>query len=163
MSAAPPRVCPRCRDEYLATVERCPDCDVALVPAGEVPPEDEEDGLPPVDQLERIRVENPVWIDTLAARLAEQGIASRVALLDCEAPVARRHGAPCALYVRPEDAEAARRIDEALLRQQLPDLPEGTDTGWHEAESCPACGTALDPEATECPDCGLGFGEGPPD
>jgi hypothetical protein len=61
--------------------------------------------------------------------------------------------------VRPEDAERARRIDEDLLREQLPDLPEGTDTGWSEAEGCPACGAAVDAQVTECPDCGLGFGE----
>jgi hypothetical protein len=134
------------------------ECDVALVVLDELPPEERSE-LPPADQLVRVRVENPVWIDNLAARLAEEGIASRVDLLDGDGPVARRHGAPCALYVRPEDAERARRIDEDLLREQLPDLPEGADTGWSEAEGCPACGASVDAQASECPDCGLGFGE----
>jgi hypothetical protein len=136
------------------------ECDVALVVLDELPPEERSE-LPPADQLVRVRVENPVWIDSLAARLAEEGIASRVDLLDGDGPVARRHGAPCALYVRPEDAERARRIDEDLLREQLPDLPVGTDTSWSEAEGCPACGASVDAQVTECPDCGLGFSEEP--
>lgn len=158
MSALPPRACPSCREEYVATATRCVECDVALVAVEELP-RDAPSELPPSEQLVRIRVENPVWIETLAAGLAEEGIPSRVELLDSEAPVARRHGAPCALYVRPEDAERARRIDDALLREQLPDLPEGADTGWQEAEGCPACGAEVDTGAAECPDCGLGFAD----
>jgi hypothetical protein len=149
-------MCPSCREEYLATVERCVHCGVALVAAGELPPEEQTD-LPAPEELVRVRVENPVWIESLADRLAQEGIASRVELLDSDAPVARRHGAPCALYVQSGDAERARQIDEELLRAQLPDLPEGADTGWSEAEGCPACGAAVGADATECPDCGLGF------
>jgi predicted amidophosphoribosyltransferase len=160
VSVQPPRVCPSCREEYLATVERCAECDVALASAGELPPE-EDAGLPPVEEMAQLRVENPVWIESLAAHLAEQGIPSRVVLLDSDAPTARRHGAPCALFVVPADLERARRIDEELLRRQLPDLPEGADTGWSEAEGCPACGAAVDPQASECPDCGLAFGDEP--
>lgn len=156
MSVLPPRVCPSCREEYVGTVERCVECSVPLVDASELPPE-EEGGLPPVEQLVQIRVEHPVWIESLAAHLADEGIASRVVLLDSEAPAAQGRGAPCALYVQPVDAERARRIDEEFLRRQLPDLPEDTDTGWSEAEGCPACGAVVDAEATECPDCGLGF------
>ncbi|MEN8183049.1 MAG: hypothetical protein ABFS46_11000 [Myxococcota bacterium] len=156
MSAAPPRVCPSCREEYLATVGRCAECEVDLVSPSELPPKGE---LPPVEQLQRVRVENPVWIQTLASQLAQAGIASRIELLSDEAPAARRHGAPCALYVRPEDAGRAREIDEDLLRAQLPDLPEGASGGWSEAEGCPACGTAVEAEAAECPECGLAFAE----
>jgi predicted amidophosphoribosyltransferase len=152
-------MCPRCREEYLATVELCVHCGVALVAAGELPPEEQAAPLPPLEELVRVRVENPVWIQTLADHLAEEGIPSRVELLDGDGPVARRHGAPCALYVRPDDVERARQVDEELLRVQLPDLPEGADTGWSEAEGCPACGAAVDAHATECPDCGLGFAE----
>jgi hypothetical protein len=151
-------MCPSCREEYLATVERCAHCGVALVAASELPPEEQTD-LPPLEELVRVRVENPVWIEALAGQLAREGIPSRVELLDTDAPLARRHGAPCVLYVQSGDAERARQIDEELLRQQLPDLPEGADTGWSEAEGCPACGAAVAAQATECPDCGLGFAE----
>lgn len=154
---APPRVCPLCGEEYLATVERCAECDVALVAADELAPTPELE-LPAVDGLVRLRVENPVWIRNLAARLEEEGIPSRVELVG-ETPAARRQGAPCALFVRPEDAERARRIDEQLLRRQLPDLPEDADTDWREADGCPACGAPVAPDAAECPDCGLGFVE----
>ena len=144
-----PRMCPSCREEYLATVEHCVHCGVALVVAGELPPEEQTE-LPPLEELVRVRVESPVWIQSLADRLAQEGIPSRVELLDGDGPVARRHGAPCAIYVQSDDAERAR---------QLPDLPESADTGWSETEGCPACGAAVEAHATECPDCGLGFAE----
>jgi hypothetical protein len=131
---------------------------VALVSEGELGEEPVAE-LPASDALVQVRVENPVWIRALAERLAQEGIPSRVELLDSDSSTARRHGAPCILRVRPEDAERARQLDAALLRAQLPDLPEDASTEWREAEGCPACGTALDPEAAECPECGLSFGE----
>ena len=157
MSGLPPRRCPRCREEYVATALTCVDCGVALVAEGDLD-EAPATELPASDALVQVRVENPVWIRALAERLAEEGIPSRVELLESDARTARRHGAPCALRVRPEDAERARQVDAALLRAQLPDLPEDASPEWREAEGCPACGTPLAPEAVECPECGLAFG-----
>jgi predicted amidophosphoribosyltransferase len=151
-----PKLCPRCREEYVATVERCATCDVPLVAAAEVTFEAAGD-LPPTAQLVRVRVEHPSWIETLAVRLAEQGIPSRVELVASDRPATRGAPAPCALFVRPEDAERARAIDAELLRSQLPDLPEDVSSEWSEAEACPACGAALEPEAAECAGCGLAF------
>lgn len=151
-----PKLCPRCREEYVATVERCATCDVPLVAAAEVAFEAAGD-LPPAAQLVRVRVEHPSWIETLAEQLAEQGIPSRVELVASDRPATRGAPAPCALFVRPEDAERARAIDAELLRSQLPDLPEDVSSEWSEAEACPACGAALEPEAAECAGCGLAF------
>jgi hypothetical protein len=149
-------VCPVCGGEYLAGVERCAGCGVPLVEASALPEEGPPPGLPPSADLVRLRVENPVWIDALARRLAAEGIPSRVELVGAESQ-ARRLGSPCALFVRPEDAERARAVDAELLRSQLPDLPEGASTEWREAEGCPACGAAVGADASECPDCGLAF------
>jgi hypothetical protein len=67
------------------------------------------------------------------------------------------HRLPYGVYVRPVDVEAAAAIDEAFFREQIPDLPEGHGvSGAPEvAEGCPACGEPADPEAVECPSCGL--------
>jgi predicted amidophosphoribosyltransferase len=151
-----PKVCPSCGEEYVATMERCAACDVTLVAAGEVVFEAPAE-LPPAAALAQLRVEHPTWIELLAERLAEAGIPSRVELLTTDRPARRGAPAPCALFVRPEDLERARGIDAELLRAQLPDLPDGVDAGWSEAEACPACGTALDAEASECAGCGLAF------
>jgi predicted amidophosphoribosyltransferase len=150
-----PKLCPRCGEEYLATVERCAACDVPLVAEGEGVFEAALE-LPPAAELVRLRVEHPTWIETLAERLAEAGIPSRVELFAGDRP-ATRGAAPCALFVRPEDAERAGAIDAELLRAQIPDLPEGVGSAWREAEACPACGSALDPDASECAGCGLAF------
>jgi hypothetical protein len=157
VSVLSPRRCPRCREEYVATAITCVDCGVALVSEGELG-EAPVTELPASDALVQVRVENPVWIRALAERLAEEGIPSRVELLDSDSLAARRHGAPCSLWVRPEDAERARQVDAALRRSQLPDLPEDASPEWRDAEGCPACGSALEPEAAECSECGLSFG-----
>lgn len=151
-----PKLCPRCREEYVATVERCPACGVALVAAPDAVLEDPE-ALPPASELVRVRVEHPSWIETLAEELAAEGIPSRVELVAADRPATRGAPAPCALYVRPADAERARAVDAALLRSQLPDLPEHVSSEWSDAEACPACGAALEPEAAECAGCGLAF------
>jgi hypothetical protein len=158
-AVAPPRVCPLCGDEYLATVERCPECGVALVEAGTQAERGAAPGLPPSADLVRLRVENPVWIAALAERLAAEGVPSRVELVDPAATPRNRLGSPCALFVRAEDVARARAVDAELLRDQLPDLPEGASSGWSEAEGCPACGAAVGPDAAECPECGLAFVE----
>lgn len=151
-----PKLCPRCREEYVATVERCPACDVPLVAAAEVVFDAPEE-LPPATELVRVRVEHPSWIETLAEHLAAEGIPSRVELVASDRPATRGAPAPCALFVRPADAERARAIDAELLRSQLPDLPENVSSEWSDAEACPACGAALEPEAVECAGCGLAF------
>ena len=151
-----PRICPSCGEEYVATVERCVTCDVALVAASEVVlPAPEE--LPPASELVRLRVEHPTWIEVLAQHLAEAGIPSRVELVASDRPATRGAPAPCALFVRAEDVERARGIDTDLLRTQLPDLPADVSPEWREAEACPACGAALEAEASECAGCGLAF------
>jgi predicted amidophosphoribosyltransferase len=151
-----PKVCPSCGEEYVATMERCAACDVALVAEGEAvfePPQD----LPPASALTQLRVEHPSWIEMLAERLAAAGIPSRVELLAADRPARRGAPAPCALFVRPEDVERARAIDTELLRAQLPDLPDDASAGWSEAEACPACGTPVEADASECAGCGLAF------
>lgn len=152
----PPKICPECRVEYVHTAVECSDCHVPLV-AADALPEAADDRLADLEQLTPIRVESGSWISRLAVRLREEGIAHRV-----DPAPARRgaHSGPLfALFVRSEDAEAARAVDAEVLRSELPELPDlpGTPSAPASDEACPACGCQAPPDVSECPDCGLNF------
>lgn len=157
----PPKVCPRCGEEYIYTVQRCVDCDVAL--GSEGPAEEAVLELPPSEQLVPLRNAEVPWIEGLAHALAAAGIPSRVELPRREDQSVQSRGMGairCNIFIRPEDATAAARIDAEFARTQVPDLPAAGAGEWGESESCPGCGTDLAADATECPDCGLSFGAG---
>jgi len=153
------KICPRCGEEYVATVERCVECGVPLGAEGPGEPAPLEE-LPPLESLVALRNAEVSWIDGLAHALAEAGIPSRVELppQDDRPVQGRGMGAVrCTIYVRREDAAAAARIDAEFARTQVPDLPEGTSAGWAEAETCPGCDSPVATDARECPECGLTF------
>ena len=58
------------------------------------------------------------------------------------------------LYVREEDAEPVRKLDAVIAIQLLPDEAPHEVEG---EEACPACGTELQEEIDECPECGIAF------
>ncbi len=154
----PSKVCPECRVEYVPTALECSDCRVPLVDPAALP-EAAEAGLPAASELTPIRVENGRWIQALATRLAEDGIAHRV---EAAAAAPGRHSDPLfALFVRPEDEAPARAVDAEVLRREIPELAElrGADAERSE-DACPACGSAVRADAAECPDCGLNFDPG---
>lgn len=149
-----PVFCPECHAEYLWKATTCVDCDVALVSANAL-----QQGtgaaseLPPVSQLVCIRAAAVGWCRGLSEKLLEAGISHRIeAAADDEDGAAGRPGAhlPYGVYVRPEDADAAVRVDAAFMRQQIPDLADVPADG-----DCPACGEGVPPDAEECPACGL--------
>lgn len=154
----PPKVCPSCRVEYLHTAETCSDCGVDLVLEGQLV-EAPSSELPPTEELVLIRAETATWIDGLGRRFEEAGIPYRIEVV--AHPASRARGQTFAMLVLPEDEERAREIDGRHLHTQLPDLAELGDGGAAEAgaeeEACPACGTGLAPDASECPECGLCF------
>jgi predicted amidophosphoribosyltransferase len=154
----PAKICPECRVEYLHTALECSDCHVALVAPGELPAREER--LADLRALTPIRVESGGWISRLAARLEEKRIPHRVEA--AEARPGRHSGAQYALFVRAEDAEAARAVDSEILRQELPELSELPDATQAPVsdDACPACGSAVSADAAECPDCGLNFEPG---
>lgn len=153
----PPKLCPECGEEYLHTVATCGDCGVALVAEGELPREPEEEAapeLPPSEELTALRSADPSWMHVLSEALALERIPHRVEITEAKS---RTRGGRCVLFVRPEDAEHALRVDSEVARGQIPDLPEDSTTAWTESESCPACGEAVDAGAHECTGCGLVF------
>jgi ribosomal protein L40E len=155
----PPKVCPRCGEEYVHTAERCVECDVPL--GLEAPPDAPAFEMPPVEELVELRNAEVPWIEGLAQALAEAGIPSRVDLLRREDDTVQSRGLGairCKIFVRREDGPEATRIDAEFARTQVPDLPDANAGEWRAGDDCPACGATLTPDAVECPDCGLAFG-----
>lgn len=155
------RVCPSCRDEFVPTMERCPDCDVPLVHEEELGPEEAEE-LPPVEELACVRVAPVAWIRALSEGLQQRGVAHRVQgarIEDApEGKSARVFGnvGLFGLWVGEEDRPAAEELDGTLAARLVPE--EAPELGEGDEETCPACGTTLDADTVECPDCGLAFG-----
>ena len=156
------KLCPECRTEYTLAATRCAECDVELADPSVVPPEDEVEELPPASELVCVRVAPLAWIRALSEGLQQTGVSHRIEGAEVEdAPEGQRPGVfgnvqLFGLYVRDEHVDPARALDENIAARLLPEEAPATDAG--EEESCPACGTALEASALECPDCGLAFG-----
>jgi hypothetical protein len=155
----PPKICPRCGEEYVHTALVCVECDVPL--GLDAPPEEAAFEMPPVEALVALRNAEVAWIEGLAHALADAGIPSRVELPRREDDSVQSRGLGAirvTLYVRREDGPAATRVDAEFARTQVPDLPVEDAGEWGESDACPACGAPLGGDASECPECGLAFG-----
>jgi len=152
-----PLFCPECRAEYLPSASLCVECDVALVAAHALSSQPVNE-MPPASELVCIRASSLGWAQQLSDRLAAAGISHRVEVTseDSEEGSLRRPGAdlPFGVYVLPGDEAAAADVDAEFMRHQIPDLEPHAE-GAVDADTCPACGTAAVPQASECPECGL--------
>jgi hypothetical protein len=157
------KLCPECHEEYTLVATRCADCDVELVHGDELALEEEElEAFPPASELECVRVAPIAWIRALSEALQEGGVVHRVEPASADdAPEGQRPEVfgdiqLFGLYVRSEHASTARELDDSIAAQVLPEEAPALAEG--EEEACPACGTALAGDVTECPDCGLRLG-----
>ncbi|MCH2169294.1 hypothetical protein MK489_00805 [Myxococcota bacterium] len=154
----PPKICPRCGDEYLHRATQCTNCEIPLILEGEQVGAESVPQLPDVSELVCVRAAASSWILALAERMEEAGIPHRV---EASGDTSRAREAPWGIFVRTEDAAAASAIDAEHMKIQMPDLPEGYDpraTESEDGEACPACGEVLAGKSDECPSCGLFLG-----
>ncbi len=157
------KVCPSCREEYTLVMERCADCDTALVSPDQIPSDDDgaAETFPELSELVYLRVAPLPWIRALSSGLEQAGVAHRVEpgrLADPpegQRPETFGNVDLFALYVLPADEESARELDDRIALQVLP--AEGEDLVEGEDDECPACGSRLSAAATSCSDCGLGL------
>jgi hypothetical protein len=61
------------------------------------------------------------------------------------------------IFVADADLQRARSVESRLIREQVPDLPEGFDPDNLPADRCPACDAQLPEQAQVCPECELAF------
>jgi hypothetical protein len=149
------KLCPRCGCEYLATVEVCADCGLALVWEGEArDPQGEDLVLPSQEGLVRVREAELGWAMGLGKALARAGIPHR---LDPVAPGGT--SGRWVVSVGEADATRAQEVDADYARGELPALeaaPAPPGAAGSE-DACPACGEPVTEAVTECPGCGLVF------
>jgi hypothetical protein len=157
------KVCPECHEEYTLVATRCADCDVDLVHGDELALEEEDlEAFPPASELECVRVAPIAWIRALSEALQQGGVVHCVEPASADdAPEGQRPDVfgdvqLFGLYVRIEHASTARELDDSIAAQVLPE--EAPTLAEGEEEACPACGTGLAADMTECPDCGLQLG-----
>lgn len=160
MSQVEAKLCPQCRCEYLPTSTMCADCDVALVLPDEIVDEPPPDELPPPSEMVPLRIASVGVAVLLSEALQEAEISHRVDAPpqvsdDPEGRASRQsHDQGVAVYVLPEDEEAARVVDAEFLDRAVPDSAAVSEAG---DEACPACGDPAPADAAECPSCGLPF------
>jgi len=162
------KVCPSCRDEYLPQMSRCRECGVDLVYEDELvaaPRPDPDDALALAVEGVLLREAGAQWAGGLADALVAAGIACRIGATPAHEQ-GRAEGRavaslPLGVFVGEADLAAARRIDAAFLREQVPDLADAAIIAAGESvdadEGCPACGEPVAADAHECPECGLVF------
>lgn len=167
------KTCPRCGDEFLAHVDVCPDCRVALAhgPALGVTaaPENLRGVQPaPLESAALLR-RGEVWeLRELAERLEAAGIACAVdtdppgAGIVAGAGVGNRKGSygrsvRLAVYVAGEDVAAAVAVQQAWTTEGLAGAELAGPLGALSA--CPGCGEPLAENAAACGSCGLEFPE----
>ncbi len=143
-------ICPLCEVDYRPEATQCADCRTPLISRNEY--DRAREPLPFSDDLIEIRTEAVGWIRSLAAVLAKAGIRCYVHSAGVKGFDSLGHAATHydhTLYVRPEHAEAAWRLDRALLGATAEEDVE------EEGNTCPACGTPRPPGVEECTACGL--------
>jgi hypothetical protein len=148
--------------EHVRSAARCADCEVELVELHELEARAEAEELPAAAELSCVRVAPLPWIRALSGGLEQLGIAHRVEPATPED--APEHQSADAfgdaqlfgLYVEHEQTAAAQELDGGIAAQVLPGEAPSLDEG--EEAACPACGTPLEPDSVECPDCGLVLG-----
>ena len=144
-------ICSGCERSYGETETMCPRCRIALVPEASAPAALQPGDPPPAEELAHLRGADLAFITLLAAKLEEAGIPHQVAA----DPQGRGRDIRYDLGVRARDLEQARGIDAAVLRSELPDLPEGFEPFAEHGDTCPACGAQVGPNDETCPSCDL--------
>lgn len=146
------RHCPSCDSQLPDDQETCLHCGGPLDDVAEAPSAAGDLVLlTSVDAFESRR---------LLDRLADAGLSFSVVSDEAAQRLFRgrsRGNAGVNVLVPAAQYAAAREIQQAVLRESLPDLPEGFEPPPDGAETCPACATPLAADAAACGECGLEF------
>lgn len=148
------KICPVCEVEYLPHIEKCTDCGAVLLSHEEYKRAQAEKKRVAAEAIGKsavVREGDLKWLGELYDVLINAGIpCSVVSDLGCNKGCC---GDKCQLIVSAEDVERAQeRITEYYLEIH-PELRASHELA--KQGKCPACGSPVSPDDTECPDCGL--------
>jgi hypothetical protein len=152
------RYCPRCNAQFPDEHRKCIHCGGRLRDAPPADSPEQTDAAAP-EGFHFLDRRQPSKAVPLLEALSAAGIGCTVVTEDGVEYADMRWGsfgrhAAIEIYVDAEqlaEAEAIIRDELAPLMEELPDSVE------YEPGHCPACGYPVSEQATECPDCGLGF------
>lgn len=155
------RYCHPCDCQFPDEQELCLHCGASLHDAPRLPGDEDRDTAPTEGML-LLASMDPFEARRLLDRLDEEGIHFTVINDDAArrlsgGRVGGYNGVN--VFVPPDQHAAAREIQQRVLRESLPDLPEDFEPTPDGAEVCPACSTPLASDAQACEECGLEFPE----
>lgn len=148
------KLCPVCQTEYLYHIQKCADCGADLLLPEEhrrVQEEKKRLGEKAVENRAVVREGDLDWMSELRAVLVHAGIpCSLHSELNCNKGCC---GDNFQLVVSPDDLESAQQRIEEYFMLINPEL--GTANELIKEGKCPACGSPVNTDERECPDCGL--------
>jgi ribosomal protein L40E len=154
MHGNPIKICPKCGAEYTVDALICADCDVQLVLAQE----GDKKPIVPItedEELVCIREDQVNYLREVSEHINQAGLPTFIRFLH-EVPKRGPAGSVYGLFVRPDDAEAAKEIVRVHWLQGAPEDAASYEYKEQElAGVCPACSTPVPEESAECPNCGL--------
>jgi len=148
------RICPECETEYLPHIEKCADCGAVLLLHEEhIRAREKKKALSEqaVKNGVGVREGDLKWIDELYNVLLNSGVPCTVITdVSCNKSCC---GDKCKLIVAAEDAERAQARIEEYFVEMHPEIQASNEL--ISEGKCPACGSPVKDDDTECIDCGL--------
>jgi hypothetical protein len=148
------KICPDCLTEYYPHIENCADCGAVLLLPEEIKKAQDKKKLCREKALENqvvVREGDLKWMSELSHVLIDSGISCAVRT---DAGCSKgRCGHTHYLLVSSQDAEKAHEKVEEYYAEIHPEIQASKE--MLNQGKCPACGSHADPDAAECPDCGL--------
>ena len=147
------KICPDCGTEYFSHIQNCADCGAVLLL-----PEENRKLQEDRKQCKEEVLDHPVvlrdgsleWLNELYNVLIDASIPCVITIDRCKKGCSSH---PHQLLVSESDAQKANERVEAYFMTLHPEVQASRD--MRDGGRCPACGSPVHSDTTECPDCGL--------
>lgn len=147
------KICPDCGTEYFSHIRDCADCGTVLLLPEENKNLQEERKRCKDKLLEKpvvVREGDLEWLNELYNVLIDASVPCVINVDRCKKGCGTH---PHQLLVSGPDAEKANELIEEYFMSLHPEMMASKD--MMAGGGCPACGTPVNSDTVECPDCGL--------